>query len=256
MGTGDAYQFGADRGREAGRLGAVERAFDPMTQSLLLQAGVQPGWRCWEVGAGNGSIARWLAHLVGREGSVLATDLEGQRFDAGDTDVAFLRHDVLADPPPGEGFDLVHARFLLEHLADPRLAIDRFRDALRPGGMVVLEDSAGLQIELTPSLPVFEQLAFAWEEAGHVVGWDAGYGRRLAADLRAAEMSDLHGYQYRQVALGGASWEHLGQGLERLRDELIERGIARDELRHALDCLADPSFLITGPPVTVMWGRR
>lgn len=254
-GEGD-YEFGADADREAVRLASVERAFDPVTQWSLREAGVSAGWRCWEVGAGNGSIARWLADLVGSDGYVLATDLDERRFRDGDTNAEFLRHDVTADPPPAERFDLVHARFLLEHLPHPPLAIARIRDSLRPGGVVVLEDSADLRIDTTPESPLFDQLASAWELAGRTVGWTASYGHRLMADLGAAGLTDLRGHEYRQLAPGGDSWAHLAIGLERLHDQLLEQGVGQTMLQRAIESLRDRAITITGPPVLVAWARR
>ena len=37
---------------------------DPVTTTELAATGVTDGWRCLEVGAGGGSIARWLAGRV------------------------------------------------------------------------------------------------------------------------------------------------------------------------------------------------
>jgi precorrin-6B methylase 2 len=41
----------------------------------LSALGLGAGWRCWEIGAGGGSIVRWMAAEVGESGSVLGTDL-------------------------------------------------------------------------------------------------------------------------------------------------------------------------------------
>jgi hypothetical protein len=54
----DRYIFGDNVELENERLAAVERAFDVVSQAALTEVGVQPGWQCWEVGAGRGSIAR------------------------------------------------------------------------------------------------------------------------------------------------------------------------------------------------------
>jgi ubiquinone/menaquinone biosynthesis C-methylase UbiE len=251
-----AYMFGQDARREDERLAAVERAFDRSSQSALIEVGVRPGWHCWEVGAGRGSVARWLAGIVGPEGTVLATDLDEERFDAGTGKVAFARHDVTADPPPQGNLDLVHARFLLEHLAHPRVVIGRLGEALRPGGALVLEDSAGLHLEVRPRAPVFDQLPQAWERAGRSQGWRATYGLNLMTDLRAAGLVEPRGRQYRRLAPGGEEWTHLGYGIQRLHAELIEQGMAPRELEHALHCLSDPGNLIKGPPITIAWARR
>jgi hypothetical protein len=66
-----AFAGGAD---ERDRLRALERWFDPPTWAALEAVGLAPGARCWEVGAGAGSIARRLAAAVGPAGEVIATD--------------------------------------------------------------------------------------------------------------------------------------------------------------------------------------
>src|SRR5438270_6702229 len=60
---------------EGERLTSLAGAFDPVTRRHLAALGLAAGWRCLEVGAGTGSIARWLSEVVGPTGSVLATDL-------------------------------------------------------------------------------------------------------------------------------------------------------------------------------------
>lgn len=47
------------------RFDALSRIFNPVTFSHMEALGIQPGWRCWEVGAGGPSVARWLADAPG-----------------------------------------------------------------------------------------------------------------------------------------------------------------------------------------------
>lgn len=47
------------------RLAAMEAGLDPWTSDNLESRGIVPDWRCLEVGAGAGSIARWLSSRVG-----------------------------------------------------------------------------------------------------------------------------------------------------------------------------------------------
>src|SRR6187399_1249805 len=84
---------------ERARLEQLERISDPVTRGRLEKLGVARGWRCLEVGAGRGSIARWLADRVGPEGRVVATDLD-PRFldDLTLPNVEVRAHDVLATP--------------------------------------------------------------------------------------------------------------------------------------------------------------
>src|SRR5215831_17585922 len=58
------------------RFSGLEATFDGATCRYLAATGVGAGWSCWEIGAGGGSVARWVAGQVAPAGSVLATDLE------------------------------------------------------------------------------------------------------------------------------------------------------------------------------------
>ncbi len=125
------------RARE--RLALLEQGYDPTTTRLLGALGVGEGWRCWEVGAGGGSIARWLCEQVGEQvgerGHVLATDLDPRFLDTSDQpNLAVQRHDVVADPLPAEPFDLVHARLVLMHLPARERVLERLVATLKPGG--------------------------------------------------------------------------------------------------------------------------
>ena len=50
-----------------------------------------------------------------------------------------LRHDITTEDLP-TGFDLVHARWLVEWLPDKREALGRMMAALRPGGVLIVEE--------------------------------------------------------------------------------------------------------------------
>ena len=58
------------------RLDLLEQVFDPGTFDHLARLPLAAGSRCLEVGAGAGSVARWLCGRVGPGGRVVATDLD------------------------------------------------------------------------------------------------------------------------------------------------------------------------------------
>jgi hypothetical protein len=64
----------------------------------MTDLGVGPGWRCLDVGDGDGSVARWLAGRVGPEGHVTTTDLN-TRFLVGHglPNLEVRRHNILED---------------------------------------------------------------------------------------------------------------------------------------------------------------
>jgi ubiquinone/menaquinone biosynthesis C-methylase UbiE len=102
---------------------------------------VAEGWACWELGAGGGSIARWLAEQVGPTGSVLATDINPRFIPASElAQLEVARRDVTTDAIPAARYDLIHARLVLSHLPQRRDVLARLVQALRPGGWLVIED--------------------------------------------------------------------------------------------------------------------
>jgi len=58
------------------QFGTLAALFDPATFYRITQLGIGPGWRCWEVGAGGGTVTAWLAEQVGGTGRVVATDVD------------------------------------------------------------------------------------------------------------------------------------------------------------------------------------
>src|SRR5207344_3002721 len=84
---------------ERERLSLLEHSADPLSRRRLAALGIQPGWHCLEVGAGHGSIARWLAEQVGPRGRVVATDIN-PRFltEMQLPNVEVRQHDIRTDP--------------------------------------------------------------------------------------------------------------------------------------------------------------
>ena len=120
------------------RLRTLEELFDAGSIRVLEARGLQPSWRCLEVGAGGGSIARWLAE---RSASVLATDLDTTHVRAvAGSNLEVREHDLLRDELPDAAFDLIHLRLVLAWLADRPAALARLLAALRPGGWLVAEE--------------------------------------------------------------------------------------------------------------------
>ena len=101
--------------------------------------------RLVDVGAGTGLLGLALVDDVGEvvlldpsEGMIdVAT---GKLADGALPTVRAMRHDLLADPPPAEPFDVAVSLLVLHHLADTRAALSAIRDLLAPGGRIALAD--------------------------------------------------------------------------------------------------------------------
>lgn len=255
VGPVSGYYFGEDWDAEERRLSAVEAYSDPASRGVLRELGVGAGWICWEVGAGGGSVAYWLADMVGPRGHVLATDIEtGGLQHRSNLEVA--RHDVVEDDLPETEFDLIHTRFLLEHLLEPDQVLRRLASALRPGGLLVVEDADGLDLVIDPDIAEITQICRAWERAASSVSWNPSLGGCLVSALTGCGLSGVQGVSYRRKAPGGPIWEAVRFGLIRLHDRLIGEGVSTEALALVLRALDNPAYSITGAPVAIAWGTR
>ncbi len=126
----------------AQRFIALPALYDPVTLRQFDACGMAAGWRCWEVGAGGPALVRRIAEHVGPAGHVLATDIDDSwAKEAASRNMEVRTHDVAQDAPPGELFDLVHARLVLVHIPERERALRNMIAALKPGGWLVIEDA-------------------------------------------------------------------------------------------------------------------
>jgi SAM-dependent methyltransferase len=249
--------------RELSRLRLLEERYDGVTRARLARCDDLTGARCLEVGAGAGSVTRVLADLVGPTGHVVALDLDPRFLTdlAGDR-ITVRRHDIVHDELEGERYDLVHCRALLLHLSEPRRALRRMADALRPGGVLLVEDADFSSMAACPGHPAastFDRAVRAWVEGRCVGGWvDPWFGRwlpDLLAELGLVERGS-EALEFRRVG-GGPEAESFAQGLELMRDGLMPTVFPSDvELDPLIEALRDPDFAFVDSLNVGAWGRR
>jgi hypothetical protein len=244
------------------RLAAIAELFDPVTVRQLAATGVGPGWRCWDVGAGGPTVARWLSTAVGPTGSVVATDLDLSRFGDPPAGVTALVHDVTGDPPPGGPFDLIHARLVLVHLPERAHVLATLAGALAPGGWLVVEDAdPALQPlacidEAGPDEVLANRIRAGFRAMLAARGADLAFGRTLPRLLRGAGLEDVAAEAWFPVTGAvGAVLERVT--VEQVRDGLVTRGLATvDEVDRYLAVLATGRLDLSTAPLVSARGRR
>jgi SAM-dependent methyltransferase len=255
---GDAL-FNSNVPDEYLRLQALAAAFDPLTFQRLAALRPRPGWRCLDVGAGPGTVSRWLADRIGAGGTVVACDRDTSFVTARPhPQVDVLTADV-TDPAfdPGQ-FDLVHVRFLLMHLRERDALLPRLASWVRPGGYLVVSDSADLGTPSSPHAAYRTTLAALWDFLADTIGTDINYGRRHPTAFALLGLADtsLH-VDMPSVHCGSPLaffWTHtLSQALPRLT---AGGALAPDTAREALDYLADPDLLELSVAMITTIGRQ
>ncbi|MFB7620317.1 class I SAM-dependent methyltransferase [Kitasatospora sp. NPDC056181] len=247
MPTDTHYAFDNRADEAVDQLQVLESCLDPITASHLERLGVPVGAHCWEVGAGAGSIARLLARLVGPTGSVTATDLDPTRLAGSTGNLVVRRHDVRHEQPPGGPFDLVHARLLLLHLPERREVLATLAGALRPGGLLLIEefDRSPLSV-LTPVDPSERELFSRVIDTVLAVlgdrGADLDWGRQVHGAMTDLGLTDVH------TTVRAESWSHDGGARlhdinsRQLQEPLLAAGITLDELTRFRALVRRPGF--------------
>ena len=123
-----SYRVSEDPGevaKEQQRLSMLGEMWDRRSAVILEKLGLGPGWACLDVGSGGGSLARWMAEKVAPDGSVLSTDID-LRFQRESQEILEVQqHDVVTDPLPGEKFNLIHIRAVLQTVDQRELVLDK-----------------------------------------------------------------------------------------------------------------------------------
>ncbi|MEU1423344.1 class I SAM-dependent methyltransferase [Kitasatospora sp. NPDC086009] len=243
---------------EGERIDLGSLAYDHVTRARLRALGVGAGVRCCEVGAGTGTIARWLA-TAGGAGEVLAVDRDTRFVEpfAGGA-LRTLTADVSSpDFDPGGRFDLVHARFVLMHLPERHRVLARLRDLLVPGGYLVLGDPVDLTTAAPPDTPYRLAMRAMWRALRTSIGTDISWTPDCPRLLRDLGLSEVGAEVFVPALVADApitafwldTWDRTREAM--LATGLVDAGL----LDEARESLATGTVADLSPGLVTSWGR-
>lgn len=249
---------------ERKRIGLLRRLEDPRTIRRLEHIGVQEGWHCLEVAAGDGSIARWLADRVAPAGHVVATDVNLRFLDDCDgPNLEVRRHNILEDELERDCYDLVHCRTLLMHLQEPERAVERMVMSLRPGGWLLLEETDYVSFSAAdpdhPDAVAFERTIRTILDTLLSKGVVNPYfGRRLRPLIERFELADLSHEGTTRLVRGGepaARYQRMNF-CTLVRPHLRDAEQLQERDFEALSrAFVDPSYFLIDRTTFAVWGR-
>ena len=119
----------------------------PITQRLLISAGLRKCMRVLDIGCGAGDVTMLVAGLVGPTGHVVGIDRDEAVIGAarrrinerGLRNVDFAQHDAETYEGP-DCFDAAICRYVLIHQIDPVRFLRAAREHVRPGGIVAVHE--------------------------------------------------------------------------------------------------------------------
>ncbi|GAB2965053.1 methyltransferase domain-containing protein [Micromonospora polyrhachis] len=252
-----------DSDEEGGRrvLDYLSTVLDGFTCDRLGRAGVAWGGRCWEVGAGNGSVAGWLGDRIGPTGEVIATGLCPDLVRSHPRVTVIGRNDE-RDPLLGGVFDLVHARLVFAGWPQRWELVHRYARALAPGRPLVIEDwgrCSGLVLSspVPDAAGVYCRFRSALAEVFTQAGGDLYWVTHTAAAMADAGLVEVDTAVHAQSWRGGTAGYLLPLTVARtLRGPLLEAGVDSDDLDALAEVLTHPETVLLGDTVFSTIGRR
>src|SRR5262245_50542808 len=232
---------------EVERLRLMSDLLDPSSISHLTRIGVTKGWRCLEIGAGNGSLSQWLAQRVGSAGHVIATDIRTDLMSGiagGNLEVR--KFDVVHDEPADAPYDLVAIRALLHHLPERRSVVSKMARWLKPGGQLFVQEP---DFYPTWTVEPLSQKCF-WEQ---FIQWAATHqidyyvGRKIPAWLQKESLLNIKSEGHAILYNGGSQFaEWWDYGLREIADKLqSEGGVSQVTLDELFTLYRDPTYWTT-----------
>jgi len=257
------YIFDNDAPQTEDRFDILQSIYDKFSIERLTELGIGPGWHCLEVGGGGGSMANWIADRVGPTGSVLVTDINLSRLQCGAATVEVRRHDIVDDELPTSEFDLVHIRLVLGLLPGRLRALRRIHDALKPGGLLVLDefDCSYLPVFSAPddhAAALYTKVTGAVHQLIEDYGGDHVWSNHALAAMQAAGFTGL------TQRSRGESWQGGSHGIQlhrvnaqQMQNQLIDRElITRNEYDSFLELIDNPTLVVNSYLMHTIWGRR
>lgn len=183
---------------ELARLGLQHRLWSDSAHTLWRRAGVQPGSHVLDLGCGPGFATADLLQIVASDapgaprGSVVAVD-ESQPYldhvrslsnDRGLVPAITIRADLnqpgsLA-PLRGRDLDAAYARWVFCFVSNPQAVAEGVRDALRPGGRLVVQDYFDYEaMTVAPRYESFTKAVIATGKSWRLRGGDPDIMGRL-----------------------------------------------------------------------------
>lgn len=182
---------------ELERLRIQAEAFWPQELPVLRRHGLRDGARILEAGCGPGFVTRLLLESL-PSATVTCLDLDETMLahaleHVGEPDrVRFVEAGAAESGLPDDSFDLVLARFLLQHVPSVGDVLAEFRRLLTGGGRVIVVDADFAFSTLFEPEPEFApHLLAAVMEGQRRLGGDPHIGRKLPRLLQEAGFSDV-----------------------------------------------------------------
>jgi len=220
------------------RLSAQSRLFEPLTERFLLEAGLRPGMRVLDVGAGQGDVSLLAARIVGPQGRVVAMDrsessiwtIRCRAMELRFSHVHALQGDF-AEERFNVPFDAVVGRFALMNTPEVSTVIWRLAANLRTRGIIAFQELDFGGARVIPMSPTFDRAMSLLTRTLAKVGVHTRLGLELRRHFLDAGLPEPS-LRIEECIGGGPGYPGyllLGDVLQNLLSTMKRLGVARPE---------------------------
>jgi SAM-dependent methyltransferase len=164
------------------------RILRPYTERFFRAAGLSPGMRVLDLGAGMGDVSLLAGDIVGPSGRVLGIDRDAAALDrarqrathSGCSSWVTFATASLDEFTSTEQFDALVGRYVLLYLPDPASTIRSMLQYVKPGGIIVFHDMDFPDPTPSyPQCPLFDQTCALVGAGFRASGTPTTFGRRF-----------------------------------------------------------------------------
>ncbi len=221
-----------------------------------------------DLGCGGGNLALEVAGLVGENGHVTAIDFDAEiiRLAQADADRKAISNITFKAANAYEidfnnEFDIVYSRFLLSHLQEPALVINKMLRALKPGGRIIIEDIDFSGHYCYPACEAFDLYVQYFTAAARNNEQDPHIGLSLFQLFQDAGVADI-AFDVVQPShnKGRGKWMAYFT-MDKIKEAVIEQGLSTvkdiaDILEKLADFTKDERSIISMPRIFRAWGKK
>jgi ubiquinone/menaquinone biosynthesis C-methylase UbiE len=239
----------------------------PTTRTFFRRIGLQPGMHCLDVGCGIGAVTLKLARWVGPTGQTVGIDRDEQYLQLARQEAiqhglsALFRAESIDDLREEAVYDLVYCRFLLTHVPEPGLALERLARAVKPGGLVAVEDIEFAAHFCYPACPALDRYVRLYQQAVHHKGGDPNIGPRLVSLFLESGLTDVHVEVVQPTFRSGPGKRIASITMEHIQEAVVQEGLASPQevqrIVMELDQFAaDLRTIMSMPRIFQVWARK
>jgi 2-polyprenyl-3-methyl-5-hydroxy-6-metoxy-1,4-benzoquinol methylase len=250
------------------RLDVLGKILNPYTKKLLEADGSIKGKKFLDLGCGGGTVSLMAAGMVGPEGNVTAIDFDSDIIELAKKDaeekgldnISFRSMDAY-DLDDEDAFDIVYSRFLLSHLQQPAIVLNKLHRSVKRGGKIIIEDIDFSGHFSYPRCEAFELYQHYFVTAAKNNGQDANIGLSLFGMFQSGNIRDVK-FNVIQPSFNEGKGKWMAYfTFDKIKETLKRQSLlGEDESNRVLDELKvftmDNNTILSLPRIFRVWGVK